>query len=192
MRLDSCGVAFDATANGATKESPPGSLSIVDSVIDKCTTAIKTFPFDPAGAKQQGTTLISIAQTYILSTPTFIDGAAAAGKKDGLIKHWQYGNTYADGGKHTGVYEDKDLTRPEKLIDGDGYFFSEGKEDWTDKDTKETVVNARIYAHGDGKTDDTIAMQVAFDYAAGNGFLLYIPGTLWMCCRLGCAIITRY
>lgn len=63
------------------------------------------------------------------------------------------------------------------------------------KRNKDQVVNARLHAAGetrsqppclilqltepilgDGKTDDTVALQSLFQYAAENNLLLYIPG----------------
>ncbi|KAK8143433.1 hypothetical protein G3M48_007257 [Beauveria asiatica] len=171
LRLQGCKIAIDLTAAGSDSKSPVGSLSVVDSAIIHCNTAIKTYPFT-----------LTQSRNKIYKSTTFIgfpDGASISKNVDDWkIDYWQYGNNFKQGDVAHGESTPAE-DRPASLLDSNGNWFSTGKPTFYNRN-KDQVVNARLHAAGDGKTDDTVALQSLFQYAAENNLLLYIPAGVYI------------
>ncbi|OAA34929.1 LysM domain protein [Beauveria brongniartii RCEF 3172] len=182
LRLEGCKIAIDLTAAGSDSKSPVGSLSVVDSAIIHCNTAIKTYPFTLTQSKEQGSTIITLSHSQIYKSTTFIgfpDGASISKNVDDWkIDYWQYGNNFKQGDVAHGESTPAE-DRPASLLDSNGNWFSTGKPTFYNRN-KDQVVNARLHAAGDGKTDDTVALQSLFQYAAENNLLLYIPAGVYI------------
>ncbi|KAM3474430.1 hypothetical protein MY5147_004285 [Beauveria neobassiana] len=200
LRLEDCKIAIDLTAAGSDSKSPVGSLSVVDSAIIHCNTAIKTYPFTLTQGKEQGSTIITLSHSQIYKSATFIgfpNGASISKNVDDWkIDYWQFGNDFKQGGVAHGESMPAE-SRPASLLDSNGNWFSTGyvlgcffrfqlglisgtRKPVFYNRSKDQVVNARLHAAGDGKTDDTVALQSLFQYAAENNLLLYIPAGVYI------------
>ncbi|KAF1731027.1 Glucan 1,3-beta-glucosidase [Beauveria bassiana] len=129
LRLEDCKIAIDLTAAGSDSKSPVGSLSIVDSAIIHCNTAIKTYPFTLTQSKEQGSTIITLSHSQIYKSTTFIgfpDGASISKNVDDWkIDYWQYGNKFKQGDVAHGESTPAE-DRPASLLDSNGNWFSTG------------------------------------------------------------------
>ncbi|ATY64012.1 LysM domain protein [Cordyceps militaris] len=132
LRLEGCKVGIDLTAGGSDSKSPVGSLSVVDSSIIHCDTAIKAHPFTLTQAKEQGSTIITLSHSQIYGSTTFIgfpDGASISKRVDDWkIDYWQFGNDFRQGDVAHGESTPKE-DRPASLLDSNGNWFSTGY-DW--------------------------------------------------------------
>ncbi|KAM3446251.1 hypothetical protein MY3296_009850 [Beauveria thailandica] len=120
LRLQGCKIAIDLTAAGSDSKSPVGSLSVVDSAIIHCNTAIKTYPFTLTQSKEQGSTVITLSHSQIYKSTTFIgfpDGASISKNVDDWkIDYWQYGNNFKQGDVAHGESTPAE-DRPASLLD---------------------------------------------------------------------------
>ncbi|PMB67896.1 putative glucan endo-1,3-beta-glucosidase [Beauveria bassiana] len=129
LRLEDCKIAIDLTAAGSDSKSPVGSLSVVDSAIIHCNTAIKTYPFTLTQGKEQGSTIITLSHSQIYKSATFIgfpNGASISKNVDDWkIDYWQFGNDFKQGGVAHGESMPAE-SRPASLLDSNGNWFSTG------------------------------------------------------------------
>ncbi|KAH7071790.1 LysM domain-containing protein [Paraphoma chrysanthemicola] len=190
--IHDCDVGIDLTANGSSQAEPVGSFVLVDSFFQNVPTIIKTYL--STSNKQQGSTVITVSNTGFRDCGNFIllPNNQVVNPQGGIsstqINYLQIGDmvTHDDSsGK---------VTRPIELTtsgrEGDWYpqraYMDPGRPHYSTY-TDSQILNANLVAKGsyliltgDGRTDDTAALQALFTYAADHSMLLYIPAGTYM------------
>jgi len=174
LSISDCGTAF-SMANGASAgKLEVGSVVIIDSQITNCNKFV-----DMAWSK---TTLPTGAGQLILenivlnNVPNAIVGNGATILAGGslTIQAWGQGNKYAPNVNGPQKFQGPitPATRPSSLLDG-GKYYSKSKPTYETL-TASNFLSARgAGATGDGRTDDTQAVQNAINAAISQGKVLY-------------------
>lgn len=181
LHLDSCTIAIDFAAPGSQATDPVGSVLVVDSKISNCEVAVRTYPF---AKTEQGSTVLSFNNVLFTGCTYFIfftdSTALAQDVSHWQVSYWQYGDLEHDGATSTGYYT-VDVNRPLALVDptNDGAFFRRPKPSYKNIPLQR-IMNAKQMAKGDGKSDDTKAIQSMLNYCAQNDYILYVPAGSYM------------
>lgn len=173
ITINNCKVGIDLTAGEGAQTV--GSLIVQDSTFSNTPIGIAT-AYDPA---QQGTN-----GTLIIDNCDFSDNVPSAIQNTGTQKTVLEGNkkvaSFVQGRAYTGtngepVQGERDApTKPPVLLDDSGKFFVKSKPQYADVPAAKFISVATHGAVGDGKTDDTAALQKAFD-AAAEDEVVFVP-----------------
>ena len=174
LSISDCGTAFSMTNGASSGKLEVGSVVIIDSEITNCNKFIdmawsKTTM--PTGAGQ-----LILENIVLNNVPNAIVGNGATVLAGGslTIQAWGQGNKYAPNvngpQKFQGPFTP--ATRPSGLLDG-GKYYSKSKPTYATLSSSDFVSARGAGATGDGRTDDTQAVQNAINAAVSQNKVVY-------------------
>ncbi|QRV73737.1 exo-beta-1,3-glucanase [Ceratobasidium sp. AG-Ba] len=182
VKIIDCEVGVNITS------ASTGSMLLVDTVVRDTPIFVATTGSSPAVANVTNTS----NTTIILDNVTFknvktgmIDGnntVLLSGGKRKTVKHWIQGNIYQ--GSSTDYDYSKGTVktprRSPKLIDSKGKFFSRRRPEYDNHSLEQFVSVMAHGAKGDGKHDDTKAIQKVLDMYGGCKIIYFDAGTYYV------------
>ncbi|KAF7978685.1 hypothetical protein HWV62_44937 [Athelia sp. TMB] len=176
-----CGVGFDLTTGGLTTDTQTvGAEAIIDAVVTNTPIFIRS---SVASTSLAGSLVINNAQLSNVTTAVGVLGSTAAvlaGSSSTMtIASWGQGNVYTGTGG-TGKFTQGTIANPSKaasLLDSAGRIFGRARPQYEAYAVDQIVSVKTEGATGDGKTDDTAALQAVFDKYAGCKIIFFDAGT---------------
>ncbi|KAI9846892.1 MAG: hypothetical protein M1837_003504 [Sclerophora amabilis] len=180
ISVNNCGVGIDMANGGATQQV--GSIMVVDSKISGTPIGILT-SFDKDGNSVSNGTLV-------IDNVDFTGSDAAVANPSGAtilagnskVASWVQGNQYTTSGSSSAIDRTRlqgPLTAPSKpsvLLDGSGNVFARSRPQYEDISVSSFVSVKSKGAKGDGKTDDTAAIQAVLDGASTDQIVYFDHG----------------
>ena len=160
---------------GGENNQGVGSFLLMDAEIHNTPVGVKTGT--SAHSKPAGAGSLILDNVHLQGVNTAVqhtNGQALLAGGNKVIKSWGQGRFYSGG---SGAFHQGDLPAPNKpdvLLDGRGNFFEKSKPTYTDVAPADFVSVKSEGAKGDGRTDDTHAIQQAIEKYAGCK-VIYFP-----------------
>ncbi|KZP32536.1 glycoside hydrolase family 55 protein [Athelia psychrophila] len=181
VTISDCGIGFNLTTGGLTTDSQTvGAEAIIDAVITDTPIFIQS---SVGSTKSLAGSLVlnNIKLSNVTSAVAVAGGTVILKGSDTnpTIDSWGQGNVYT-GTSGTATFTQGTIANPTKaasLLDSSGNIFGRGHPQYEAYSVDE-IVSARAQgAKGDGKTDDTKALQALFDAYAGCKIIFIDAGT---------------
>jgi glucan 1,3-beta-glucosidase len=176
LEINDCNVGIDMTAGDGAVQTA-GSIIVMDSTISNTPVGVATL-YNPGQTGTNGTIILdNIDMTSNVPIAVQNRGTEATlleGNK--VIGSFVQGRAYTgnDGGK--AVQEAREaVNKPEGLLK-DGRFFARSKPQYNDIPAEKFISVKAKGAKGDGKTDDTAAIQAVFDGIAADEVVYFDHG----------------
>ncbi|KAG5995298.1 hypothetical protein E4U54_002886 [Claviceps lovelessii] len=162
LSINNCGLGIDM-ANGGNVQTV-GSVILTDSTFSNTPVGIKTL-YHPNQSGTNGTLIIDNVDMTKNVPVAVQDGASKntilAG--NALVSSWSQGRAYRGTSGAATQGPRKAVPKPASLTDGSGRIFTRSKPQYTDVPASRFVSVKSKGAKGDGKTDDTAAIQAVFN-----------------------------
>ncbi|KAJ3932414.1 MAG: glycoside hydrolase family 55 protein [Lentinula lateritia] len=181
ITINNCGVGFDLFTGGTTSATQSvGSETIIDAVVNDTPYFVRS---SNTNNKHLSGSLVlinaqlnnvSVAVSAINQTKPLLAGTSGSMN----IAAWGQGNVYK-GSSPSFEYIQGNIEVPrisESLLDGDGRIFSKGRPQYEDYSLDQIVSAKDNGAKGDGKTDDTKALQTLLNESANRKIIFLDAG----------------
>ncbi|CAG9998130.1 unnamed protein product [Clonostachys byssicola] len=173
LTIKNCGVGLDLTSGGNAQTV--GTVIVQDGVFSDTPVAIKSL-YNPAQAGTNGTLIIDNTD-FTSNVPVAVsNGGTGATILPGnqKVSSFVQGRSYTGSSGQAVQATQTAPTKPAVLLDDAGRVFVRSKPQYADVDVSKFISVKTKGAKGDGKTDDTAAIQAAFDGAAQDE-IVYFP-----------------
>ncbi|KAI1790568.1 exo-beta-1,3-glucanase [Ganoderma leucocontextum] len=181
VTVNKCQVAFDLATGGVTTDTQTtGSIAVIDAHVSN--TPILVRSSTASGGSLHGALVLNNIHLTNVPTAVAVSGGATilAGSTGTMtIKTWGQGNVYT-GTSKTGKFTQGSIAAPSKpasLLSYTGYIFGKSHPQYANFAASQVVSVRDQGAKGDGKTDDTAALQAVFDKFAGCKLIFVDHGT---------------
>ncbi|KAF8549344.1 glycoside hydrolase family 55 protein [Imleria badia] len=182
VTINNCQVGFDLAVGGTTQENQGvGSEAIIDAVV------ANTPVFVQSSVASNGTLPYSLVLNNIklANVPTAVgvtngDTILAGGTT--TIASWGQGHVYSGTGGHKTWVQGNIASgnKPSVLLDSSGRIFGKARPQYANYATSQIVSVKSQGAKGDGKTDDTAAIQNVFNQYAGYKIIFFDAGVYYV------------
>ncbi|PSN72002.1 exo-beta 1,3 glucanase-like protein [Corynespora cassiicola Philippines] len=172
LQISDCGTAFSMTGGASAGKLEVGSVVIIDSQISNTPTFVDqawSRTTTPTGAGQ-----LILENIALSNVPVAVKGPSGTVLQGGstTIKAWGQGNKYTPDGPEKFQGNLPGVNRPAGLLDGDK-IHSVSKPQYEHL-SLDSIISARSAgAKGDGKTDDTTAVQNAINRSVQENKVLF-------------------
>ncbi|PIL24167.1 hypothetical protein GSI_13920 [Ganoderma sinense ZZ0214-1] len=181
VTVNNCQVAFDLMTGGLTPDNQTtGSIALIDGYVSNTPILVRSSV--PSNGSLHGALVLNNIHLKNVPTAVTVSGGTTVlvGSTGTMkIKSWGQGNVYT-GTSSVGTFTQGDLAVPYKnhdLLDSAGRIFGRSHPQY-ENFALDQVVSVRDHgAKGDGKTDDTAALQAVFDEFAGCKLIFVDHGT---------------
>ncbi|KAF8439368.1 glycoside hydrolase family 55 protein [Boletus edulis BED1] len=182
VTINNCQIGFDLNVGGATQtKQGVGSEAIIDAVVTN------TPVFVRSSVASNGTLPYSLVLNNIQLTnvPTAVgvgNGGTILAGGTTTIASWGQGHMYSGtGGQKTWVQSNiPSVNKPPMLLDSAGRIFGKARPQYADYATSQIISVKSQGAKGDGKTDDTAAIQNVFNQYAGCKIIFFDAGVYYV------------
>ncbi|KAG6819219.1 hypothetical protein H0H93_014091, partial [Arthromyces matolae] len=179
ININNCKVGFDLLTGGITSMTQTvGAIAVIDAVVRNTPTFIHTST--SSYNQLAGSLVINNAQLYNVQTAVAAaDGATVLPGGTKTISSWAQGNIFK-GSNSDSTFVQGDIYNPSKpssLLDGSGKIFGKAHPQYASYAVNEFVSVKDYGAKGDGRTDDTAALQTVFDKFYGCKIIFIDAGT---------------
>ncbi|KAF1831351.1 exo-beta 1,3 glucanase-like protein [Decorospora gaudefroyi] len=179
--ISDCGTAF-SMSNGESNNQQVGSVVIIDSEITNCQKFVEmawSRNSRPVGA---GQLILENIRLNNVATAVSGNGATVLGGGSFTIQAWGQGNKYNpdNAGKFQGAINP--VARPGGLLDG-GKYYAKSKPQYENLGTGDFISARGAGATGDGRTDDTTAVQNAINRAVSQNKVLFFEHGIYKVTR---------
>lgn len=172
INIDNCGVGLNMSSANRTAQSV-GSVTFLDSQISNTKIGILTSHDKTSLPPAAGSLIMENVQ--LNKVPVAIQGPNGTRLGNtSYISGWVEGHTYTPNGPNNVLKQLAANVRPASLLQSDGKYYERSKPQYEDKTTSDFLSARDAGATGDGKTDDTTALQNAIYYANAQGKILYL------------------
>lgn len=170
----SCWVGFDVTGTGGSYSQPVASINVLDSTFNSVNIPVLTAGF----------TTIVLDNVQVLASATGIIVGQPGGPTilpwtgDTTITSWALGRSYLDLNSVGGFGQGNLNPAPSKsgmLLDSNGAFVERSKSQYESFPASLFLNVKSAGATGDSVTDDTAALNSAFQSAAASSLVVFIP-----------------
>lgn len=177
VSIDNCAVGIDMTQSGDGGAQTVGSVLLLDSTISNTPVGIATV----YSRQQQGTngTLVLDNVDMTSNVPVAVqDGASKAALLDGnaLVASWSQGRSYAGAAGEATQGPRTPVAKPAALTDAAGKIVTKSKPQYGNVPAAKFVSVKARGAAGDGRTDDTAALQAVFDAVRDDEIVYFDHG----------------
>lgn len=172
LTISNCGTAFSMTNGAQSNKLEVGSVVIIDSEITNCPTFVDqawTRSTIPIGAGQ-----LIIENVKLTNVPVAVKGPGGTVLAGGSITigAWGQGNRYTPNGPEKFQGALTTAVRPPGLL-ADGKYYSKSKPQYESLGVSSFISARGANAKGDGRTDDTSAVQNAINQAVSQNKVLF-------------------
>lgn len=179
VTINNCNVGFDVLTGGTSPDQQGvGALAIIDATVNDTPIFVR---FSKSSNRTlTGSLVLNNAKLCRVATAVGIVGGEtvlAGGTK--TIESWVQGNVYR-GVESAGQYIKEFIPAPKKssiLLDSSGKIFGKTHPQYEKHPVGDFVSVKQCGAKGDGKTDDTRALQTVFDQYARSKIVFFDAGT---------------
>ena len=183
LSINDCSIGIDMTA-GDTSTQLIGAVTVIDAIITNTPVGIVTVTTETSQPKAAGALILDNIQ--LNNVPNAITGKAGnvilAGTTGQLtIDSWGQGQFYYDKTIGKGAFHQGPLQKPNKsnsLLESSGKFFQRARPQYEQYSVSDFVSVKDMGAKGDGRTDDTAAIQKALQQYAGCK-IIYFPAGVY-------------
>ncbi|XP_054161311.1 uncharacterized protein LOC128959393 [Oppia nitens] len=176
IRIDSCNNGIDMSSGGENWQKV-GAIMLVDSEISNTAYGIRSASTQWAKPAGGGALIIdNVKLTNVQHAVAHSNGQVVLEGGNKVISQWGQGRFYSGQGEN-GQYKQGELTpptKPQALLDSTGRFFEKSRPLYDDIAAADFVSVKSEGAKGDGRTDDTQAIQQALNKWAGCR-VIYFP-----------------
>ena len=180
ISINNCQKGFDLTTNGTSKA---GSVVILDTSITNTPIGIIS-SYDPAGQVTVGSLILEniqlnnvpIAIQDYNSSSTLLSGTTCIT----IIQAWGQGHQDIPNSPHTFQGPMTPNTRPASLLNPDAKFYTQSKPRYESEPLSSFLSVRAAGARGDGKTDDTTALQTIINTAAKEGKIVFFDAGTYL------------
>ncbi|KAK4625952.1 Glucan 1,3-beta-glucosidase [Fulvia fulva] len=172
ININNCSVALNI-ANGGSNALTVGSVTFIDSTISNTPVGIIT-------GRQQGSQPSTAGSIIIENVKLNNVPVATRGPNGPLlqgtnyISAWGQGNSYTPNGPSVINGQIAANNRPSNLLQGDGKFYERSKPQYEGLPLSSFISARAAGATGNGRTDDTQALQAAITQAKSQNKVLYL------------------
>lgn len=174
VSINNCGVGINM-ANGGSIQTV-GSIVLADSTISNTPIGITT-AYNPGQSGTNGTLVLDNVD-MTKNVPVAIQGnnkqTLLAG--NAIIKSWAQGRSYAGATGKAGQGSRAAVAKPAALTDSTGKIVTKSKPQYNSVPASKFISVKSQGAKGDGKTDDTAAIQAVFTRAAADEIVYFDHG----------------
>jgi glucan 1,3-beta-glucosidase len=177
MYINNCGVALNMSS-GATTDQSVGSVTFIDSSITNTPIGFITGRLKNGNSQPPAAGSLILENVALENVPIAVegpDGTALAGTTGStVIAGWGQGHAYTPNGPQSFEGPITPNSRPGALLQGDGKYYERSKPQYGTLPVT-SFLSARSYgATGNGKTDDTAALQNLFLAGAAQGKVVFV------------------
>ncbi|PAV23600.1 glycoside hydrolase family 55 [Pyrrhoderma noxium] len=179
VTINNCQVGFDLATGGLDQsDQSVGAEAIIDAVVTNTPIFLRTS--QPSNGHLAGSLVLNNIKLNNVPTAVGVSGGdvVLAGGTT-TIEHWVQGNVYT-GTSATSKFVQANVTPPNKassLLDSAGRIFGKTHPQYVNYAVDQFVSIRSLGAKGDGKTDDTQAIQDAFSQFSGCKIIFFDHGT---------------
>ncbi|QUC19167.1 uncharacterized protein UV8b_03408 [Ustilaginoidea virens] len=175
VSINNCGTGINM-ANGGNVQTV-GSIVLADSTISNTPVGITTV-YDPQQSGTNGTLVLDNVD-MTRNVPVAIqnnDNKATILAGNALISSWAQGRSYTGATGQAGQGPRRSVPKPAALTDSTGRIVTRSKPQYNDVAASSFVSVKSKGAKGDGKTDDTAAIQAVFNNVGPNQVVYFDHG----------------
>ncbi|KAJ7261315.1 exo-beta-1,3-glucanase [Mycena haematopus] len=180
VNINNCGVGFDLSTGSPNGNQGVGAEVIIDATVTN--TPIFVRAATPSNGQLIGAGSLVLNNIQLNNVPTavgVVGGAVVLAGGTTTIASWGQGNVY-QGSSGTATFTQGPIPAPPKpavLLDSSGKIFAKSHPQYATYAVSEFVSVRDQGAKGDGKTDDTAALQAIFAAYAGCKIIFFDAGT---------------
>ena len=173
LSINNCGVGIDISSGGPTAQAV-GSVLIIDSHISDTPVGIKTARTSNSVPNTGGSLVLeSVLFTNVATAIQYPSSAVGTGSGTRIAPAFVAGNTYSSTGRTSTQGIIQPFPRPNTLLGGDGHYYTRSKPQYENLPAAQFASVRESGAKGDGKTDDTAALQSIINSATQAGKVVF-------------------
>ncbi|KAF7359302.1 Exo-beta-1,3-glucanase [Mycena sanguinolenta] len=180
VNINNCGIGFDLATGSTSAAQAVSAEAIIDATVTNTPIFVRTSTASNGQLIGAGSLVLNnIKLSNVPTAVGVIDGTVVLAGGTTTITSWARGNVYK-GSSSTGTFTQGTLAAPPKpsvLLDSAGKIFGKGHPQYASYAVSEFVSVRDHGAKGDGKTDDTAALQAVFNAYAGCKIIFFDAGT---------------
>ena len=175
MKINNCRVGLDLSATSGTALNI-GSVTLLDSEISNTPVGIKTSrtantqPESAGNLYLENVKLNNVATAVAGPSETYLQGSSGAS----VISAWADGHRYLPKGPGKTRGSIAPSKRPADLLDAQGKYYERSKPQYGSVPLSQFLSARTLGCRGDGKTDDTQALNAALLKAKNEGKILFL------------------
>ena len=176
ISINNCSVGLNMYSGGPTALSV-GSVTFFDSSISNTPIGIRT-GYTNNSQPDTANSLI-LENVHLSNVPVAVEGgnnrtALRGTPVNSYISAWGEGHSYTPNGPNDFQGFIQPVSRPASLLGADGGYYQRSKPQYEQYGRKHFISARDVGATGDGKTDDTKALQRAINLAVAKGKILFV------------------
>ncbi|KAJ6500534.1 exo-beta-1,3-glucanase [Mycena sanguinolenta] len=180
VNINNCGIGFDLATGSTSSVQAVSAEAIIDATVTNTPIFVRTSTASGGGLIGAGSLVLNnIKLNNVPTAVGVVGGTVVLAGGTTTIASWGRGNVYK-GSSGTGTFTQGTITAPPKpavLLDSTGKIFGKGHPQYASYAVSEFVSVRDQGAKGDGKTDDTAALQAVFNAYAGCKIIFFDAGT---------------
>lgn len=181
VTINNCQVGFDLSTGGTTQASQTvGAIAVIDATV--INTPIFVRNSQPSNSLAGSLVLNNINLQNVPTAVGVVGGQTVLAGGTTTIQSWGQGNIYS-GTSSSAKFVKSNIPAPTKagsLLDGSGRIFGRTHPQYANYAVSQFVSVKSQGAKGDGKTDDTAALQNVFNQFAGCKIIFFDAGVYYI------------
>jgi glucan 1,3-beta-glucosidase len=186
ISINDCGTGIDISAENNNFHAV-GSVTFIDSTIKNTPVGILTAQDANAPAGSVPFPGIIVENVHLSNVPTAIQGPygslLAGSSGEMTISGWGQGNSYTPDGPTKFQGTIKPVSRPGSLLGSSGAYYARSKPQYEELPSSQFISARSVGAKGDGRTDDTAALQAAITSSASQDKVLFVDSGTYIVTR---------
>ena len=175
INIVNCSVGLQMS-NGGSTDQAVGSVTFIDSSIRDTPVFVVTAHTSTSSPATGGSLILeNVALSNVPVAVQLVGGTTllAGTPTNTLISAWGQGHSYIPTGPNNFAGPITPVSRPSSLLSGSNYY-ARSKPQYETVPASSFISARTAGAKGDGRTDDTAALQAAINSAQSKGYVLYL------------------